>query len=443
MATITLAVTVVNVSGANYYFIDGARQATISAIPGNTYKFDQADSSNSGHPLRLSITSNGTHAGGSAYTDGVTTAGTPGSSGAYTQIVVDATTVQTLYYYCTQHSEMGGSFNTGSSATVQLQDRKGFTVQNFSADQTSVGQIYYNSTSGSFKAIKDGGAPIGTWSSGGNLNTGRKDAAGFGEGYTAAIAAGGYSGGGATGAQVESYNGTSWTETTEMSTQRGWTNSGAGTTTAGLIFGGQPLPPAGGQLTATEEWGGSSWTNGGNLNQGRSMVGGAGTQTAGLCYGGLTPSKTVNTEEYNGSSWTEVNNLPTASAAVASSRGSAQTNAFSAGSTPVTTSVYFYDGTNWSTGPSLNTARGNAGGAGNSSLGIVAGGPGAIAKTEGFDGTSWTELSDLATGRTAMGTGGKSSTNALLFGGENPPGYLTATEEWAAEDIEVTTLTTS
>ena len=131
MATITLAVTVVNVSGANYYFIDGVRQATISATPGNTYKFDQADSSNSGHPLRLSITSNGTHSGGSAYTTGVTTYGTPGSAGAYTQIEVTATTVQALYYYCTNHSNMGGSFNTGSSATVQYQDREGSQYKTF------------------------------------------------------------------------------------------------------------------------------------------------------------------------------------------------------------------------------------------------------------------------------------------------------------------------
>ena len=36
-----------------------------------------------------------------------------------------------------------------------------------------VGQMYYNSTSGQFKAIKNGGAPIGTWASGGTLNTAR------------------------------------------------------------------------------------------------------------------------------------------------------------------------------------------------------------------------------------------------------------------------------
>ena len=164
MATINIVVTVANPGSGNRYYLDGVLQATISATPGNTYKFDQSAGSNSGHPLRLSTTSNGTHNSGSAYTDGVTTAGTPGSSGAYTQIVVDATTVQTLYYYCTNHSNMGGSFNVGGTGTVQLQDRDGFRVQNFSSDQTSVGQIYYNSTSGQFKGILDGGAPIGTLS---------------------------------------------------------------------------------------------------------------------------------------------------------------------------------------------------------------------------------------------------------------------------------------
>ena len=64
----TFTVTVANVGGANYYFIDGVRQATLNLTEGFTYKFDQADSSNSGHPLRFSITSNGTHGGGSEYT---------------------------------------------------------------------------------------------------------------------------------------------------------------------------------------------------------------------------------------------------------------------------------------------------------------------------------------------------------------------------------------
>jgi hypothetical protein len=104
-------VTVASYYGANKYYIDGSRQATLTLNEGSTYRLDQSDSSNSGHPLRFSTTSNGTHGGGSEYTTGVTTNGTPGSSGAYTQITV-ASGAPTLYYYCTNHSGMGGTANT-------------------------------------------------------------------------------------------------------------------------------------------------------------------------------------------------------------------------------------------------------------------------------------------------------------------------------------------
>jgi len=108
--TRTFTVTVAN-AGGNKYFIDGVQQATILLGEGGTYKFDQSDSSNGSHPLRFSITSDGTHGGGSEYTTGVTTNGTPGQAGAYTQIVV-AASAPTLYYYCTNHSGMGGQANT-------------------------------------------------------------------------------------------------------------------------------------------------------------------------------------------------------------------------------------------------------------------------------------------------------------------------------------------
>jgi hypothetical protein len=110
------AVTVSNVGG-NKYFIDTVQQATVGLVEGNTYRFDQSDSTNSGHPLKFSATSNGTHNSGSEYTTGVTVVGTPGNAGSYTQISVP-TGAPTLYYYCTAHSGMGGSATTATYAGV-------------------------------------------------------------------------------------------------------------------------------------------------------------------------------------------------------------------------------------------------------------------------------------------------------------------------------------
>ncbi len=108
--TTDIAVTVVS-SGGNKFAVDGVTQGAVTLIEGATYKFDQSDSSNATHPLRFSTTSDGTHNSGTEYTTGVTTVGTPGSSGAYTQITV-ATGAPTLYYYCSSHSGMGGTANT-------------------------------------------------------------------------------------------------------------------------------------------------------------------------------------------------------------------------------------------------------------------------------------------------------------------------------------------
>tara|TARA_Y100000593_G_scaffold74534_1_gene137270 strand:+ start:162 stop:1325 length:1164 start_codon:yes stop_codon:yes gene_type:complete len=108
-----------NFGSSNKYAIDGSTataDVTLYIAESGTYRFDQSDSSNSGHPLRFSTTANGTHGGGTEYTTGVTTNGTPGQSGAYTEIEV-ARDAPTLYYYCTNHSGMGWTANTPAAAT--------------------------------------------------------------------------------------------------------------------------------------------------------------------------------------------------------------------------------------------------------------------------------------------------------------------------------------
>lgn len=115
VATIT-----VTVAGGKYV-IDGTSQQTISLSKGITYRFDNSDSSNSGHPLRFSTTSNGTHNSGSQFTTGITTVGTAGSAGAYVEVTLEQDVADTLYTYCPNHSNMGGTVKTayGNSNVVE------------------------------------------------------------------------------------------------------------------------------------------------------------------------------------------------------------------------------------------------------------------------------------------------------------------------------------
>ena len=92
------------VGSSNGYLLDGVEGASVSVSAGNIVRFNQGDSSNSGHPLRLYTDA----AKNYPYTTGVTTNGTAGSAGAYTQLVVTASTPTTLYYQCSNHGYMGG-----------------------------------------------------------------------------------------------------------------------------------------------------------------------------------------------------------------------------------------------------------------------------------------------------------------------------------------------
>ena len=106
-STHTNEVTVASVSGANKYFINGVQQEAQFLVEGNTYVFNYP----SGHPLRFSTTSNGTHASGTEYTTGVT----HNSSTQSTIVVADGT--PDLYYYCSLHSGMGGTATTPNNST--------------------------------------------------------------------------------------------------------------------------------------------------------------------------------------------------------------------------------------------------------------------------------------------------------------------------------------
>jgi len=93
------------------YLIDGEQSPFITLTPGRTYRFDQADNSNSNHQLRFYLESDKT----TLYSDGVTYNGTAGNSGAYTQIVVGDQTPVVLHYQCVNHAYMGNAVQNNSN----------------------------------------------------------------------------------------------------------------------------------------------------------------------------------------------------------------------------------------------------------------------------------------------------------------------------------------
>ncbi len=110
----TYTVTVVNPGSGNVFALDGVNAPTIELFRGNTYVFDQSDNSNTGHPIAFK------DSGGSSYTDGVTSTGTPGSSGAKTTFVVPSNAPSSLRYYCTVHGNGMGNTITVTDSNISL-----------------------------------------------------------------------------------------------------------------------------------------------------------------------------------------------------------------------------------------------------------------------------------------------------------------------------------
>jgi hypothetical protein len=315
-------------------------------------------------------------------------------------------------------------------------------VKNYSSDPTAdiEGQIWYNTTSGTFKSnINIGGA----WATGGNL-------------------------------PVTNFQ-----------------SGGAGPQTANVIFGGTAPPGAPQKTAATFEYDGSTWSPSGNMNTSRTAVAGAGTQTTALGAGGyLFPGSSSAAETYNGSTWTSITSMPsgnsyasagTQTAALYASAGTTseysapswssggalntprqegsmagtQTAALFFGGGPQTAASALteeYDGSAWTAGGTMNTARGiQINGTGASQTAAVAFGgsgptePQRTTATELYDGTSWTTTGSLATARGNSSKGGSqgTSSSALCVGGYTPAVVSNAVEEFTNPTTVTKTITTS
>jgi len=144
-------------SGANkYQFFKsdgttgfGTNGVDIDLQEGGTYVFDWSDSSAQGHPIRFSLTNDGTHSSGtsagSEYTTGVTK-----NDSAYTTTITVASGVANLYYYCQNHSGMGAEVRTntthgstnfdGSILSVEQRNTTaGFSIVTYTGTRSSDG----------------------------------------------------------------------------------------------------------------------------------------------------------------------------------------------------------------------------------------------------------------------------------------------------------------
>ena len=255
---------------------------------------------------------------------------------------------------------------------------QGEAIVNTSSDITSEGQVFYNTPGNAFKLSS---TTTEAWASGGNLNTARTELGGFGT-QTACVAAAGNTPPGDSNA-AEEYNGTSWTNVSNLPESKKELSGGAGTESAGLICGGFSYPPFS-IKTGTEEYDGSSWTAGGDMSTGRNNAGGGGSVPSAVVFGGGSPSAA--TEEYNGSSWTS-------GGALNEGRGSGikggtqgtQTAAIAMGGSP-SNNTELYDGTSWTVATNLATPRGYGGPGGTQSSAILFGGSPMSNATEEFTG---------------------------------------------------------
>jgi hypothetical protein len=138
----------------------------------------------------------------------------------------------------------------------------------------------------------------GTWATKTGLITPRYSLAGAGT-QTASLAFGGYctyASYPTVAIKTEAYNGgtDTWSNCANMNVRK-YGNSGAGTTTSALVFGGVPA------ITCTETWNGSTWSTGNAMITGGQGMGGVGTATAALAISSGPSNKCV--QGFNGISW--------------------------------------------------------------------------------------------------------------------------------------------
>jgi len=266
----------------------------------------------------------------------------------------------------------------------------------------------------------------GKWSTIASLNTGRTNPFVAGTQNSSLVVGGGFTPGSPYYTDnSEEFDGTSWTEGNNLITAGRQGHASAGTQNAAVFAGGYIHPAA---VTCTEEYNGTSYATGGVLNVARWNGFGAGTQTSALSVGGRTPSVSDTTELYDGSAFSQLAVNIGGTSNERSGDGASSNNALAIGDYPATTNVRQWDGMTWFGVADTVEDDTNRAATGTTTDFIAYGGTnsidGTVSPTEEFDGTSWSkggdyliamsrgEAGSIGGGSSAWGVGGdRGSTN--------------------------------
>jgi len=126
--TKTYAVTVAAASGGggNKFYLDGVEAPYIYLRANSVYIFDVSDSTNATHIMDFVVS---IYTGSVALSDQdgnyVTRAGTPGSAGATVTLKMPPYAAMVTGYYCTAHSNMGGTIDSGHNGSSGYGDFSG------------------------------------------------------------------------------------------------------------------------------------------------------------------------------------------------------------------------------------------------------------------------------------------------------------------------------
>tara|TARA_R110002050_G_scaffold14707_1_gene46174 strand:- start:100 stop:1050 length:951 start_codon:yes stop_codon:yes gene_type:complete len=288
------------------------------------------------------------------------------------------------------------------------------------------GEIWYNTTTNS---LKGQGFSSGSWSSGGNLPTGRS--ANSGSGSTPA----GFSMGGGTGpvasyvSATNTYNGTAWTAGGAMTHTAAYA-AACGTIPTTIYAGGDGNAPG-----ASNTYNGTAWTSIAALGFDGYQLKGAGDKAnAFMAQGYYSATGRL----WNGSSWTTKSSVPQhnySTSAVGTYNDASFLGGIAVSSGPGNVHLN-WDGSAWNTRTVMPVSGGAGGVSSNaaptSDFWVQATAP----TTLNWNGSSWTTVGSLSTVRSGGASSGSSSAEGFLAGGT--PGNLVVTEEFASGPVTKT-----